>query len=112
MGFTSDWKQKANAEERLQIARKCAKGYRRRAFGAEHCASGHEQAGMEQCFPAVQGMDERALCNNKDKKMEAIKIIRYLSPVGEMMIGSYGGNLCICDWAKEKRRGTDRKSVV
>ena len=47
-------------------------------------------------------MDERALCNNKDKKMEAIKIIRYLSPVGEMMIGSYGGNLCICDWAKEK----------
>lgn len=33
--------------------------------------------------------------------MEAIKIIRYLSPVGEMMIGSYGGNLCICDWAKE-----------
>ena len=89
----SDWKQKANAEERLQIARKCAKGCRRRAFGAEHCASGHEQAGMEQCFPAVQGMDERALCNNKDKKMEAIKIIRYLSPVGEMMIGSYGGNL-------------------
>ena len=42
--------------------------------------------------------------------MEAIKIIRYLSPVGEMMIGSYGGNLCICDWAKEKRRGTiDRR---
>ena len=56
-------------------------------------------------------MDERALCNNKDKKMEAIKIIRYLSPVGEMMIGSYGGNLCICDWAKEKRRGTiDRRT--
>ncbi|KAA4217946.1 cysteine methyltransferase, partial [Bacteroides ovatus] len=25
--------------------------------------------------------------------MEAIKIIRYLSPVGEMMIGSYGGYL-------------------
>lgn len=42
--------------------------------------------------------------------MEAIKIIRYLSPVGEMMIGSYGGNLCICDWVKEKRRGTiDRR---
>lgn len=42
--------------------------------------------------------------------MEAINIIRYLSPVGEMMIGSYGGNLCICDWAKEKRRGTiDRR---
>lgn len=51
-------------------------------------------------------MDERALCNDKDKKMEAINIIRYLSPVGEMMIGSHGGKLCICDWAKEKRRGT------
>lgn len=37
-------------------------------------------------FPSRTGMDERALCNNKDKKMEAIKIIRYLSPVGEMMI--------------------------
>ena len=55
-------------------------------------------------------MDERALCNDKDKKMEAINIIRYLSPVGEMMIGSHGGKLCICDWAKEKRRGTiDRR---
>ena len=42
--------------------------------------------------------------------MEAINIIRYLSPVGEMMIGSHGGKLCICDWAKEKRRGTiDRR---
>lgn len=55
-------------------------------------------------------MDERALCNDKDKKMEAINIIRYLSPVGEMMIGSHGGKLCICDWAKEKRLGTiDRR---
>ena len=42
--------------------------------------------------------------------MEAIKITRYQSPVGEMIIGSYRDKLCICDWAVEKRRGTiDRR---
>ncbi len=45
-----------------------------------------------------------------DKNMETIKIIRYKSPVGEMMVGSYGDKLCICDWAVEKRRSTiDRR---
>lgn len=42
--------------------------------------------------------------------METIKITRYQSPVGEMLVGSYGDKLCICDWAIEKRRGTiDRR---
>lgn len=42
--------------------------------------------------------------------MEKIKITRYLSPVGEMIIGSWGDRLCICDWAVEKRRATiDRR---
>lgn len=42
--------------------------------------------------------------------METIKITRYQSPVGEMIVGSYGDKLCICDWAVEKRRGTiDRR---
>ena len=42
--------------------------------------------------------------------METIKITRYKSPVGEMIIGSCGDKLCICDWAVEKRRGTiDRR---
>ena len=42
--------------------------------------------------------------------METIKITRYQSPVGEMLVGSYGDKLCICDWAVEKRRGTiDRR---
>ena len=42
--------------------------------------------------------------------METIKIIRYQSPVGEMLVGSYGDKLCICDWAVEKRRSTiDRR---
>ena len=38
--------------------------------------------------------------------MEPIRITRYQSPVGEMIIGSYGDKLCICDWATEKRRDT------
>ena len=42
--------------------------------------------------------------------METIKITRYQSPVGEMLVGSYGDKLCICDWVVEKRRGTiDRR---
>lgn len=39
-----------------------------------------------------------------------IQIARYQSPAGEMIIGSYGDKLCICDWASEKRRATiDRR---
>lgn len=42
--------------------------------------------------------------------METIHVKRYLSPVGEMLIGSYGDKLCICDWNTEKRRETiDRR---
>lgn len=42
--------------------------------------------------------------------METIKIRRYQSPVGEMILGSYRDKLCICDWAVERRRGTiDRR---
>lgn len=42
--------------------------------------------------------------------METIKITRYLSPVGEMIVGSCGDKLCICDWAVERRRDTiDRR---
>lgn len=39
-----------------------------------------------------------------------IMTTRYLSPAGEMIIGSWGDRLCICDWATEKRRTTiDRR---
>lgn len=42
--------------------------------------------------------------------METIKAVRYESPVGQMIIGSFGDELCICDWAVEKRRDTiDRR---
>ena len=48
--------------------------------------------------------------NNKRNNMETIKITRYQSPVGDMLVGSYGDKLCICDWAVEKRRSTiDRR---
>lgn len=46
----------------------------------------------------------------KTNDMETIKITRYASPAGEMIVGSCGGRLCICDWAAERRRGTiDRR---
>lgn len=46
----------------------------------------------------------------RHNRMETIRITRYQSPVGEMMLGSWGDKLCICDWAVEKRRGTiDRR---
>jgi len=35
-----------------------------------------------------------------------IKITGYQSPVGRMIIGSYRGELCLCDWAQNKRRTT------
>ncbi len=36
--------------------------------------------------------------------MWRIKITRYQSPVGEMMVGAYGDRLCLCDWTANKRR--------
>lgn len=35
--------------------------------------------------------------------MEKIKISRYSSPVGELMLGSWGDELCMCDWVSEKQ---------
>jgi methylated-DNA-[protein]-cysteine S-methyltransferase len=35
---------------------------------------------------------------------QTIIIQSYPSPAGELIIGSYGGQLCLCDWAKESRR--------
>lgn len=42
--------------------------------------------------------------------MNSIKITRYQSPLGEMLLGSYGDRLCLCDWIREGRRSTiDRR---
>lgn len=35
--------------------------------------------------------------------MKKIKISRYSSPVGELMLGSWGDELCMCDWVSEKQ---------
>lgn len=41
--------------------------------------------------------------------MERIKAMRYNSPIGELIVGSYNGKLCICDWVTGRRRNmTDR----
>lgn len=36
--------------------------------------------------------------------METIQVQYYQSPYGELMLGSLGDNLCMCDWVSEKRR--------
>ncbi len=39
-----------------------------------------------------------------------IIVQRYVSPCGELRLGSYGGQLCLCDWQVEKHRGfVDRR---
>jgi len=38
--------------------------------------------------------------------METIKIARYDSPIGELILGSHAGRLCLCDLAIKKRQDT------
>lgn len=38
------------------------------------------------------------------KKKNIIKIRRYESPCGMLMLGSYGDKLCLCDWQIEQHR--------
>lgn len=45
--------------------------------------------------------------NKKKRNMQAkniIKIKRYESPCGTLMLGSFGDRLCLCDWQVEKHR--------
>ena len=43
-------------------------------------------------------------------QMETIKIAYYHFLAGEMMMGSYGDRICLCDWVENRRRGlTDRR---
>lgn len=43
--------------------------------------------------------------------METIKILKYTSPVGDMILGSIGNKLCLCDWNIEKRRGIINRRI-
>lgn len=40
-----------------------------------------------------------------EEKARVIQIQRYLSPCGEILLGSFEGRLCLCDWQIEQRRG-------
>lgn len=37
--------------------------------------------------------------------MNKIYVQNWKSPVGDMMLGSIDDKVCVCDWAKERRRG-------
>ncbi len=37
--------------------------------------------------------------------MNRIITDRYDSPCGELLLGSYGDRLCLCDWQVERHRG-------
>lgn len=43
--------------------------------------------------------------------MDKILIRRYASPLGELVIGSYRGCLCLCDWAESRRRSANARRL-
>lgn len=43
--------------------------------------------------------------------METIKTVYYDSPAGGMIIGSFNGKICLCDWINSKRRETNDKRL-
>lgn len=44
----------------------------------------------------------KAVMNRRPSNI--IQIQRYHSPCGDLMLGSFEGKLCLCDWAVEKHR--------
>ena len=44
------------------------------------------------------------ICMKVMKEKNTIKIKRYESPSGVLMLGSFGDKLCLCDWQVEKHR--------
>lgn len=42
---------------------------------------------------------------------DTIQIQYYQSPCGELILGSYNGKLCLCDWQNEDRRRTIDKRI-
>lgn len=36
---------------------------------------------------------------------------RYVSPVGELVLGAYGGRICLCDWAGSSRSGANARRI-
>lgn len=46
-----------------------------------------------------------------DKAAGTITTALYSSPAGQMVIGSFGNALCICDWATEQRRAATARRL-
>ena len=44
------------------------------------------------------------------KEKNIIKVQRYESPCGLLLLGSFGDKLCLCDWQVEKHREIGRAS--
>lgn len=50
------------------------------------------------------------ICMKDMRKKNIIRIKRYESPCGVLMLGSFGDKLCLCDWQVEKHRNhVDRR---
>lgn len=47
----------------------------------------------------------------QDKCMKTIQVQYYQSPYGELILGSFEGKLCMCDWGIEKRRTVIDKRI-
>lgn len=46
-----------------------------------------------------------------EKEEKKIRIQFYQSPCGELILGSFEGQLCLCDWVNESRRATIDKRI-
>lgn len=47
----------------------------------------------------------------KNRFIKTIQIQYYQSPYGELILGSFEGKLCMCDWMNEKRRASIDKRI-
>ena len=46
------------------------------------------------------------------KKFNIIRTQRYHSPCGDLILGSFGDKLCLCDWTIEKHRIAVDKRIL
>lgn len=46
----------------------------------------------------------KRIFGSMEDKTNVIKIQRYHSPCGDLMLGSFEDKLCLCDWAAESHR--------
>ncbi len=57
------------------------------------------------------GKTLRELASKQDGRMNTIQIQYYQSPCGELILGSFEGKLCLCDWVNERRRAMIDKRI-